>query len=479
MKRLLLTVLALGACKAGPTYVRPPAPVSATYKEVALFRPSAPADMLDRGPWWRAFADPELDRLEAEALGGNQDVAAQAAALRQAGELVRAQRAGLFPSINATGQYQRSGSFGASNNVIVGPGGVVTGGGGGAQDRFVTGLSASWTPDLFGGVRRGIEQARADGQSAAADLANIRLAVTSELAINYLQLRGADAQRRVLADTVRVRARDLEITTNRYNVGVAAKTDVLQARTQLLTARAQLEEQVRQRGVFEHAVAVLAGRAPAALTVAERATWTPAAPAPPPGVPSALLERRPDIAAAERRAAALSAAIGVQAATLFPNLTLSGNVNQSANSFANLFALGANFYQIGPALAYSVLDFGARRARTRAARAQYEGAVATYRQTVLTALQQVEDGLIGVRQLGAQSALQADNARAAGEAADLTRNQYKAGTADFTVVIVAEANALNARQSAIQAGVNRQVATVQLVQGLGGGWSASELAAAR
>ena len=482
----LVALALLSACKAGPNYVRPAAIVSASFKEASLFRAAAPADALDRGPWWTLFGDPDLDALAAEVARANQEVAASAATYAQALALVREQRAALFPTVGLNAGYTRSGSIGGGTVVstVGGTGGVGggtggTGGGTGttllsssrSNNRFSLGASASWTPDLFGGVRRGIESARRDAQASAADLANLRLALEGELVVDYLQLRSFDAERAVLDETTRAYARDLQITRNRYAVGVAGKTDVLQAETQLLNAQVQSADLGRQRGILEHAIAVLTGRPPAALAIAPRARWTPFTPAPPPGLPSALLERRPDIAAAERRVAAANARIGVARAAFFPDVTLSGSTSQSAGSIASLFASSANIWSLGTNIAYTLLDFGARRARVAQTRAAYDQTVAQYRSTALAAFREVEDQLLGVRVLDQEYGLQQRSAAASSEAEALRRNQYKAGQVGFTDVIVAETTALSARRAAIQAGYARQAAAAQLIQALGGGWS--------
>lgn len=477
-----LTILA--ACKAGPNYVRPAAISSAQYKESALFRPATPADAIDRGPWWRLFGDPELDRLAALVAANNQDVVASAAAYREAVQLVREQRAALFPTVGVNAGVSRSGSLGASRTTIVAPttGGAGTGatgtGGttstissGGDSSRFNFGATASWTPDLFGGTRRGIEAARRSAEASAADLANLALARQSELVIDYLQLRSYDAEKIVLDETTKAYARDLQINKNRYVAGVAAKRDVLQAETQLLNAQVSAADLVRARGILEHAIAVLVGRAPAGLTIAPRAQWKPTTPTPPPGFPSALLERRPDVAAAERRVAAQNARVGVAAAAFFPDVTLSGSISQSASSIGSLFALGSNVWSLGSNIAYTLLEFGARRARVAEARALYDQTVAQYRQITLTAFQQVEDDLLATRVLDQEYGLQTRSAAASSQAEALTRNQYKAGQVDYTTVVVSETTALNARRAAIQAGYARQSAAAQLIQALGGGWS--------
>lgn len=497
----LLALALLSACKAGPNYVRPAPLPTAGYKEAALFRPATPADALDRGPWWTLYRDPDLDRLAALVQTNNQNVLASAAVYREALGIVREQRAALFPTLDLSTGVTRSGSFGGGGGgtTIIntspgtggtgaggtGTGGTGTGTGGGTTTvgngtgfstgrsggtNLSLGISGSWTPDLFGGTRRGIESARRSAEADAADLANMRLALTGELVTDYLQLRSFDAERSVLDATSQAYARDLQITKNRYVAGVAAKSDVLQAQTQLLNAEVASADLVRQRGILEHAVAVLTGAAPSTLAIAPRATWTPVTPAPPPGIPSALLERRPDVAAAERRVAAANATVGVRIAAYYPNITLTGSSNQNGGGLGSLFSAVGNVWSLGANLAYTLLDFGARRARVAQARAAYDQTVAQYRQTTLTAFQQVEDNLLGVRILDQETQLDNEAATASTEAEQIAFNQYKAGTIAFTNVIVTQTTALTARRAAIQAAYAGQAASVALIQALGGGW---------
>ena len=466
----LATMLALAACKAGPNYTTPTAITSPAFKEAALFRPAVPADATERGPWWQLFADPDLDRLATQVATANQDVITAEATYRQALGLVREQRAALFPTIGVSAGYTRTGSVGSGGRTTV-VGGAVIGGGARSSDSFRAALNGSWTPDLFGGVRRGIEQARANADASAADLANMRLALQGELVVDYLQLRAYDAERVVVDDTITAYRRDLAITRNRYAAGVAGKSDVLQAETQLLNAQVTSVDLGRQRGILEHAIAVLTGAPPAALTLAPRREWTPRVPAPPPGLPSTLLERRPDIAAAERRVAAASAGVGVQVAAYFPAITLSASTDQNARTLGDLFASSANLFTLGATISQTLFDFGARRARVAQARAALDRSVAQYRSVALGAFREVEDQLLSVTVQARESALRTRAAAASTEAEQIALNQYKAGTIAFTDVIVTQTTALNARRAAIQTTAARQAAAAQLIQALGGGWS--------
>jgi NodT family efflux transporter outer membrane factor (OMF) lipoprotein len=463
--RLPLTaVLLLAACKAGPNYVRPSAPITPTFKEsVPGFQTATPLDGVDKGQWWTLFGDPELNALVDELQRNNQTIEQSLAAYRQAVGLLRQNRANLYPTIGTTASYTNSG-VGASSNRA---GGVALGGSGDAYRLQATG---SWIIDLFGQVRRNIEGARASSQAAAADIANVRLAQTGQMVNAYLQLRSLDADAVALDASVAAFQRDLQITTNRYNAGIAAKTDVVQAQTQLLNAQVSARDNRRARGILEHSIAILVGRPPAALTIAQRQDWQPVTPVPPAGVPSTLLQRRPDIAAAERRVQAANAQIGVQSAAFFPQLTLSGNVGQTSSTIGDLFNAAANTYSLGPSLAQTVFSFGRRQALVAQARAQRDQTIATYRQTVLTAFADVEDNLLASRVFRDEVALSQQASRAADQAEVLVRNQYKAGQVDYSQVIVAQTTALNTRRSLITTAYNAQAAAVNLIVALGGGW---------
>jgi NodT family efflux transporter outer membrane factor (OMF) lipoprotein len=465
MKRSLTSLLAvaLTACAVGPDYERPSAPVSAAYKEAprtgdAVWLPAAPADTLARGDWWRLFGDAELDRLAAEVDGANQTVAAAVASYTQAQALVRETRAAYYPSVGIDASGRR---FGGGN----GSAGSSTG----TANAFAASLNGDWTPDFWGRVSRSVEGARAGEQGSAADLASARLSAQGALAIDYFALREADFEADLLARTIEGYERALQITQNRYAAGVVAKTDVLQAQTQLLTTRASLTTVRANRERFEHAIAVLTGKAPGDFTLAP-APWSESVPAIPLGVPSALLERRPDIASAERQVAAANAQIGVQRSAYYPNLTLTASVGTAGLRFGDLFNAASPLWSVGLAVAQTVFDAGAIGARVDAAGAAHEAAVARYRQTVLTAFQGVEDQLSNAR----AQAEQADLLRQASDAADQIEqqilNRYRAGQLSYTEVVTAQASALSARRALVQTAVNRQVTAITLIQALGGGW---------
>ncbi|HZT56653.1 MAG TPA: efflux transporter outer membrane subunit [Burkholderiaceae bacterium] len=448
----------LSACAVGPAYERPTSAAPAAFKEApqgdAGWFPAAPADTLARGPWWELFGDAELNRLAAQVEVSNQNVAAAVAAYAQARALVAQQRASLFPLITADGSARRSGGNGAAA---------------GTSNAFQASLGASWEPDVWGALRQGVTGAQASAQASEAEFAGARLSAQGELATNYFSLRAADLELELLRRTVDGYERAATITRNRYDAGIAPRTDVLQAQTQLANARADLASLTNTRAQLEHAIAVLIGKAPAEFTLAP-AEWNMAVPALPLVVPSELLQRRPDIAAAERAAAAANANIGIQRSAYFPSIGLSASFGSAASRVGDLFNASTTLWSLGLSVAQTLFDAGATRARVAGAEAAHDGAVARYRQTVLTAFQAVEDQLSSARALAEQAGLR----RAASEAADLTEqqllNRYKAAQVSYTEVVTAQASALSARRTLAQLAASRQAAAIALVQALGGGW---------
>lgn len=459
----------LGACSMTPAY-HPPAlaPLPAAFKELPGWRSAEPADAVARGAWWQLFGDPELDALEGKVLVSNQNLAAAKAAYDQAAALVRQRRAAMMPALSATTQTTESRTFeGAAST---GPNGS-TGSTGTTISRPLSGqIGATWAIDLWGALGDAVRQSGALRLASAGDLANATLAAQGQLAQSYVELRGLDAQREVLATTIEDYTRALDITSNRYKAGVAARSDLLQAETILHNAQAQAADLTRQRTLLEHAIAVLAGENPSTFTIAPRA-WTAVIPQVPAVVPSDLLERRPDIAAAERRVAAANFGIGVQRAAGFPSLSLTGGVGSSGRNVSSLFSAPSAAWSLGLSGLTSIFDFGAYRAKVASARAAHEQAVATYRQTVLTAFQQTEDQLAASRLLETEAAEAAAAARSANQAEIIARNQYLAGTLSYANVIVAQTTALSARTAQITADVNRQVAAIALIEAIGGRWS--------
>lgn len=469
---LALTALA-GGCSFAPKYERPAMTLPATFREAPGWSTAAPADDVARGEWWRMFGDPVLDALEARVAVSNQNVAAYAAAYRQAQAAVRESRAGLFPGLDLNGGGTRTEGFDGSTT------GLTTGGSGGgsggaaALNRGTTyslSVGATWQPDLWGKVGNAIRQADATAQASRGDLLNATLAAQGELASDYLQLRGLDAQAALLADTSAAYDRSLTITGNRFREGVASQADVYQAETQLRNARAQQADLARQRAIYEHAIAVLVGASPSGFAIAPTA-WNRTVPQVPAVLPGDIVQRRPDVAAAERRVAAANAGIGVQKAAFFPAISLSGSASTNGNALGNLFAAPTSLWSLGASLAQTVFDGGARSARVREARAAYDQAAASYRQTVLTAFQQTEDGLAAARVLATVADERTAATTASVKAQAIAMNQYLAGQTDYTTVVTAQAAALSAGQAEVQAVTNRQVAAISLIQAIGGEWT--------
>ena len=455
----LLGALALAGCAVGPAYQPPTVDAPAAWKEstpAAGWAPFAtPADALVRSDWWTLLGDDTLNQLAAQVQVSNQNIAAAVAATAQARALVNERNAALFPSLSVSGGAQRVGGDGR----------------GGSSTNLDAALGASWEPDLWGRLGQLSGSAQASAQASAADLAAARLSALGTLASSYVQLRAADAEAALLQSTVQGFERSLQIARNRYAAGIAANTDVLQAQTQLANTRADLAGVQADRAKLEHAIAVLVGSAPANFTLAPLATtWVPTVPVVPVGVPSTLLQRRPDIVAAERDVAVANAQIGIQRSAYFPSVTLSASLGSSGSVVGDLLRSSNSLWSLGLSLAQVVLDAGAIAARVEGAQAGNDAAVARYRQTVLAAFQAVEDQLTQSRTLVAQEALRREASAAADQAEQQMLNRYRAGQVGYTDVVTAQASALNARRALLQLQVGRQVAAVGLVQALGGGW---------
>ncbi|MBV9725147.1 MAG: efflux transporter outer membrane subunit [Gammaproteobacteria bacterium] len=468
--------LALAGCAVGPNYHRPPAANPQHFKEAEGWKPAEPREAASGSDWWSIYGDATLDELERQVDVSNQTLKASEAAWRQANALVSQARAAYFPTIGVTASATRAG----------GPGGRATAAttGGTVQplrhpvNEFELLGTASWDLDVWGRIRRTVESDVASAEASEADLAAARLSAQATLASDYIQLRVADEQQQLLAKTVEGYRRSLEITQNQYHVGVVAKADVISAQTQLGGAQSQLIAIGVTRATLEHAIAVLIGKAPADFSLAP-ATLAATVPVIPAGLPSSLLERRPDVAGSERRMAAANAQIGVAISAYFPDLTLSGQYGFANTMASGLVHAANNFWSVGGALNETLLDFGARRAQVRQARAAYDATVANYRQTVLTAFQQVEDELATLRILEQQVEVQEQTVQSADLAVQLTLNQYRAGTVAYTSVVTAQAVALSDAQTLLTIRQNRLVASVALIQALGGGWDAATLGTAR
>ncbi|WP_428532348.1 efflux transporter outer membrane subunit [Rhodopila sp.] len=468
----------VAGCMVGPDYRRPAAPTPAAFKEVAGWKVSQPADTIDKGRWWSVYRDPELDRLERSVVVSNQTVKQFEAQYRNAVALVAEARASLFPTVALSSGVTHSGS-GAS------------GGGGGTSTMFATSGSSfggssrsgteysvsgtvAWDLDVWGRIRRQVESSKAAAGVGAADLANAALSAQATLATDYFDLRAEDALGQLLTDTVANYQRALQITQNQYRAGTSSSIDYVTALAQLQSTQAQLIAVGIQRQQFEHAIAVLTGRAPAALSIAQ-APLASNVPVVPPGLPSVLLERRPDIAAAERSMAQENALIGVQIAAFYPDISLSALGEYAGSPLGHLFDVSNQFWSLGAAGAETLFEGGFRTASVQAQRATYDASVASYRQTVLSAFQGVEDALSNLRILQLQARAEATAVASTNRAVIATLNAYRAGTVPYTSVITEQNLLLSDQQSALAIQQSRLVASVALIEALGGGWSSAEL----
>jgi NodT family efflux transporter outer membrane factor (OMF) lipoprotein len=477
MRQMLLflaTASLLSACAVGPNYHRPNAPTSAHFKEAEGWKPAEPREAASGTNWWSVYDDATLDGLEKQIDISNQTLKASEAAWRQAVALAQGAGAQLYPAVALTGSALRS--RGAVNSFVSGNAGATQGTRAPAVNQFSLTATGSWDLDIWGKIRRTIESDVASAKASEADLAAARLSAQATLAIDYVELRVADEQIQLLADTIKGYERALEITQNQYKVGVVAKADVITAETQLEGAESQQIGLGVTRATLEHAIAVLVGKPPADFSITP-ATLAATIPVVPVGVPSALLERRPDIAAAERKMAAANAQIGVAISAYFPDLTLSGTYGFASNVSAGLLHTPNNVWSVGATASDALLDFGARRYQVAGVRAAYDGTVANYRQTVLTAFQQVEDELASLRILEQQFQVADQTVKDANLAVTLALNQYRAGTVAYTAVVTAQAIALNDAQTLLNIRQSRLVASVTLIQALGGGWSTRDLSA--
>jgi len=461
------------ACAVGPNYHRPAFDAAPNYKEAGDWKPSEPNDALNRGPWWEIYDDEALNQLEVRIDISNENVKAAAAAFDQARALVAQARAGFWPTVSASVSRARRGGGGSTAATTNGAGLPITTT---ARSQIIdsAGVSANWDLDIWGKIRRTTQSNRASAQASAAALAAARLSAQSELATDYFELRAQDQLQKLLDDTVEAETLSLKIAASRYRFGVAARADVVSAQAQLLSSQAQQVNAKIQRAVLEHAIAVLIGQQPSSFSLGPSSMRTdvPTAPA---GIPSTLLERRPDVAEAERKVAAANAQIGVATAAYFPDLTLSGSDDYTGSSMSHLIRASNRVWSIGPALAETLFDGGLRHAQVAQARAAYEGTVDTYRQTVLAGFQQVEDDLVTLRVLEQQAGIEDAAVAAAREAEKLTLNQYKAGTVPYSSVITAQTARLSAEQTALAVLSSRLQASVALIEAVGGGWSDAQL----
>ncbi|HUM01694.1 MAG TPA: efflux transporter outer membrane subunit [Thermoanaerobaculia bacterium] len=467
-------VLLSGACAVGPDYQRPPASVPASYKELAppgatgpdSWKPAEPRDDAPRGMWWEIFGDPILNGLEARIDVSNQNLALAEAQFRGARAAVLGARADLFPTLATAPSAARSS---ASTTAPGAPAGAprTTG------NNFQVPLGVAWEADVWGRIRRNVEGSVATAQASAADLEAVRLSLHAELALDYFQLRGADAERRLLETNVAAYEKALQLTVNRYRQGVVSGVDVALAQTQLETTRAQATDLRITRAQLEHAIAILVGKPPADFTLAPESEDAEP-PAVPVGLPSELLERRPDIAAAERQMAAANAQIGVATAAFFPRLLLSAAGGLQSMNLANFVSAPNLFWSVGAALAETLFDGGKRRSVKEQALAAYDGTVAAYRADVLAALAQVEDSLAALRILSQEEREQAAAVAAARRSVTMSRNRYEGGVTTYLEVVTAQAAALSNERVAVDIRTRQMTASVNLIKALGGVWNAPD-----
>jgi len=457
----------------GPKYRQPSTPVPAEFKEQPPesfkesdgWKRSQPADQALRGKWWELFGDSKLNELEEQVTISNQDLKVAEARFREARAMIRFNRASQFPTISvgpSVSSLRDSAHrpFFASSSSPTGD--------------FVLPFDLSYELDVWGRVRRTVAAAREEAQASAADLETVRLSLHAELAFDYLELRAADAEKQLLDDTVKAYVDGLKLTTNRYEGGAAPRSDVEQAKTQLASTQAQDTDVGVQRAQFEHAIAVLAGKPPADLSIppAPLDTQPPIVPI---GLPSQLLERRPDVAASERRVAEANEQIGIARAAFFPTLMLGASAGLEGTSLLNWFNWPSRFWAVGPSMVQTLFDAGRRRASSDAALASYDASVANYRETALTAFQQVEDNLAALRILEQESKEQREAVAAAEESLRIFTNRYKGGIDTYLQVITAQTATLTNQRTEVDIRRRRMEASVLLIKALGGGWDKTSL----
>jgi NodT family efflux transporter outer membrane factor (OMF) lipoprotein len=471
---LLAGAIALSGCMVGPDYKRPDAPVPVAFKEAppAGWKVGTPMDAIDKGAWWSIYNDPELDRLEREVDVSNQTLAQAVAAYAEAKAIVQQERGQLFPTISITpGVTLENQSGSVSSGGLINSSSIS---GKGVRTNYSLESNASWDVDVWGRIRRTIESDVASAQASAADVANARLSAQATLATDYFLLRSSDSLQKLLDDTVKQYTRSLQITQNQYAAGTAAKSDVLTAQTLLQTTQAQAINVGVARAQYEHAIAVLTGHPPADLTIAP-GTLATTIPQIPTTVPAALLERRPDISAAERAMQQQNALIGAAIAAFYPDISLTALYGYTGNPIGSLIKTANKVWSLGGTAAETVFDGGIRSGEVASARAVYDQSVANYRQVVLTAFQGVEDNLSGLRILQDQAGAQDAAVASARQAAQIAMNEYLAGTQAYTTVITAQTTALSDEEGALSIRQTRLTDSVALIEALGGGWDTTQL----
>ncbi len=466
-----LGLLLLCACNPAPKYARPPAPTPMAYKEAPAgkdgtgWKLAQPGDDKLRGNWWEIYNDPQLNALEVQVAISNQSIKVAEANFRAARALVVSARSALFPTIGASPSYTNSRVSNTTGHLVSGNGTV---------NEYALPFDVSYTPDFWHRIRNTIDEEAFSAQSSAADVATALLTTQSELATYYFELRATDMQRKILNDTMVNYRQNVNLTTTLYKTGIDSEQDLVQAQNQLDTATAQATDLGVARAQYEHAIATLIGKPPAELTI-EVGNFNPTPPPVPVGVPSTLLERRPDIAALERTIAASNANIGIARAAYYPTLTLSASAGLESYSFTKWFGAPSKFWSLGPTLAQTLFDGGARRAQNEQAQAQYDAAVANYRQTVLTSFQSVEDQLAALRILSQEIVEQQTAINSSQRYLDLATIRYKTGVDSYLNVITAENSLLSNRESQVSSELRLMSASVSLVMALGGGWDPASL----
>lgn len=448
-----VATLLASSCAVGPDYHKPEVPLPTAFKEGDGWKFSQPRDAIPHGEWWQIFCDSELNALEKQININNQNIALAEANFRQAQALVSQARSGFFPTVSISGSQSRE-----QNSSHRSP-----------ANSYIASATSSWEPDLWGKIRRSLENSHANADASAADLEAVRLSAQAELAVNYLSLRVADEQKRYLSKTVEAYQKSLALTENLYRSGVQTRSDYLQAKVQLESAQAQEIDVDIQRAAYEHAIAVLIGKAPADFSLSPALT-IPDAPFPPPSLPSQVLERRPDVAAAERRMQAANAKIGIAEAAFFPDFTLSASSSYVSSAMAGWFVPASRVWSIGPSIAESIFDAGLRQAQTKEAIAAYDASVATYRQTVLAAFQEVEDNLASLNALGKEQTIRDATVEDAKTSNEVITNQYKEGISSYLNVVTAQTTELTNALAALNVRKQRLLSAVALTKALGGSW---------
>ncbi|WP_447591738.1 efflux transporter outer membrane subunit [Aquipseudomonas campi] len=471
---LLVLSLALSACAIGPDYQRPQSAPSEQFKQAAGWKAALPADTHLRGNWWELYGDAQLNQLVERLNANNQSLASAEAQYRQARALARGARAAFFPDLTLGSNVTRSGQGGGDSTVRLADGSTISSSGsGGISKSYNANLGVSWELDVWGKLRRQLEADSASMQASAADLAAVRLSQQSELVQSYLQLRVLDEQKRLLDETVAAYQQAFKIAENQYRAGIVPKSDVTQALSQLKGTEADAVDLEYQRAQLEHALAVLVGVAPSHFSLVA-VQQVPELPAVPLSLPSTLLERRPDIAAAERRVMAANASIGVAKAAYYPDLTLTASGGYRSGSLNDWISTPNRFWSIGPQFAMTLFDGGLISSRVEQAEASYDQTVAEYRQTVLQGFREVEDYLVQLSVFEREAVVQQEALEAARESLRLILNQYKAGTVEFNNVVSVQTSALSNERTRLTLQGNRLTASVQLIAALGGGWQSVE-----